>query len=192
MNSMKTKRILEEIVEMYKVKKKLRYFVYIIMLGASVENFKNAEVYTIIIGNRKSVLVRMKDVKKKLGIKSISDLERKEIHDIYDTKNPTKEQIRKYKRSEKELDKNSNCSFKYVRSDLMSIIIKISRGEKKGGKGIDGFRLRLGFKEHDIIITKEDSIISKIMKIFAKENIKLHHSVLNYYIDFCISVSIDW
>ena len=30
------------------------------------------------------------------------------------------------------------------------------------------FRAALGLKEHDIIITEEESIISKIMKVFAK------------------------
>ena len=73
----------------------------------------------------------MKDVKKGLVIKNMSDLARKEVHVIYDTKNPTKKQIRKYKTSEKELDKNSNFSFEYVRSDLMSRIIKRCRGKKK-------------------------------------------------------------
>ena len=35
-----------------------------------------------------------------LGIKKISDLVRKKIHGSLETKNPTKEQIRKYKRAE--------------------------------------------------------------------------------------------
>ena len=51
-------------------------------------------------------------------------------------------------------------------------------------------------KEHDIIITKEDSVILKIMKVFAKEKMKLQHSVLNYYIDvyfpkYRLAVEID-
>ena len=50
---------------------------------------------------------------------------------MFQSKNPTEEQIRKYKRSEKELDKKSNSSFKYVCSDLMSKIIKSCRGVKK-------------------------------------------------------------
>ena len=31
------------------------------------------------------------------------------------------------------------------------------------------FRSKLGFKQHDIIMTKEQSILTKIMKVFAKE-----------------------
>ena len=56
---------------------------------------------------------------------------RKEIHDIFRTKNPTKDQIKKYKRRERDLDPNSTATFVYVRSDLMSRIIKNCRGEKK-------------------------------------------------------------
>ena len=68
-----------------------------------------------------------------LRIKNISDLVRKEIHGPLETKNPTKEQIRKYKRAEKEINKKSkyNSKFKYVRSDLISKIIKNYRGVKK-------------------------------------------------------------
>ena len=34
---------------------------------------------------------------------------RKEIHDIFRTKNPTKDQIKKYKRRERDLDPNSTA-----------------------------------------------------------------------------------
>ena len=54
----------------------------------------------------------------------MSDLVRKEIRGIFRTKNPTKDQIRKYKRLEKELDLNSTATFEYVRIDLMSRITK--------------------------------------------------------------------
>ena len=46
------------------------------MLHTSVEYYKNAEVCRITIGNRKLFWVRMKDVKKGLGIKNMSDLVR--------------------------------------------------------------------------------------------------------------------
>ena len=39
----------------------------------------------------------MKDSGSGMGVKSISDLVLKEIHDILKTKNPTKEQINEYK-----------------------------------------------------------------------------------------------
>ena len=66
----------------------------------------------------------MCDVQEGIGVKNMPDLVRKEIQSIFRTKNPTKDQIRKNKRLEKELDHNSTATFVYVRSDLMSKIIK--------------------------------------------------------------------
>ena len=43
----------------------------------------------------------MIDVQKRLGVKDMSDLVREEIHSIFTTKNPKKEQIRKKKGLEK-------------------------------------------------------------------------------------------
>ena len=71
------------------------------------------------------------DVQERIGVKNMSDLVRKEIWGIFRTKNPTKDQIRKYKRCEKELDHNPTATFVYVHSDLMSKIIKNCSGEKK-------------------------------------------------------------
>ena len=61
-------------------------------------------------------------------------LGRKEILDVFETKNSRKDQTTKQKRREKELDNNSNSTFRYVSSDLMSRIIKSFRGEKKRQK----------------------------------------------------------
>ena len=66
----------------------------------------------------------------------MSDLVRREIRGIFRFKNPTKDQIRKYKGREKELDHNSTASFVYVCSDLISKVIKNCRGEKKEAKKI--------------------------------------------------------
>ena len=41
-----------------------------------------------------------------VGVKNISDLVLKEIYGIYETKNLTKEQIKKYKMTEREFLKN--------------------------------------------------------------------------------------
>ena len=63
----------------------------------------------------------MIDVQNELHLKSISDLVTKKIYGIFETKNPTKKQIRKYKRSQKEIDRDPNSSpkIKYVRNDLI-------------------------------------------------------------------------
>ena len=44
----------------------------------------------------------------------------------------------------------------------------------------DNFRCKLGFKLHDIIMCKEESVTIKIIKVFSNEKILLQHSVLNF------------
>ena len=88
------------------------------MVDISVEKYTNAKVCTIKVSSKKIFWVRMYDVQEGIGVKNMSDLVRKEIRSIFRTKNPTKDQIRKYKRREKELDHNSTDTFVFVRSDL--------------------------------------------------------------------------
>ena len=83
----------------------------------------------------------MKYVGRGVGVKNISDLVLKEIYDVCETKNLTKEQINEYKMiereiyenfsnlSEDELNKKSNKDI-YVRNNVMTTIIKRCRGEK--------------------------------------------------------------
>ena len=104
----------------------------------------------------------MTDVQHRLGVKNMSHLVRKEIQGIWENKYPTEKHIKKYKRSEKELDTlstNSSPSIKYVCSDLMGKIIKNCHGVRHSNDGInkmekrnqrENFRILLGFKENDI------------------------------------------
>ena len=106
------------------------------MVDIRVEKYTNAKVCTIKVSSKKIFWVRMYDVQEGIGVKNMSDLVRKEIRGIFRSKNPIKDQIKKYKRREKELDHNSTATFVYVRSDLMSKIIKKCIGEKKEAKTI--------------------------------------------------------
>ena len=45
------------------------------------------------------------------------------------------------------------------------------------------FRTRLGFNQHDPIMTQEQSILSKYVTVFAVEEIILQHNVLGHRID---------
>ena len=45
------------------------------------------------------------------------------------------------------------------------------------------FRAILGFKEHDIMLTKEKSVLKSIMDAFERENMQTQYSVLGYKID---------
>ena len=67
------------------------------MVVITVQNYVDAEVYTITAGSRKLFWVKMIDVQKGLGIQNISDLVRKDIQDIYDTEDFKKTKKKIYK-----------------------------------------------------------------------------------------------
>ena len=60
------------------------------IVAITVQNDTDAEVHTITVENRELFWVKMIDVQKGLGIQNISDLVRKEIQGIYETKDFTK------------------------------------------------------------------------------------------------------
>ena len=84
----------------------------------------------------------MKDVGSSMGVKNIYDLVLKEIYGIYEKKELTKEEIKNYKitereiykkyvnLSEDELNEKSNKNV-YIKNTVMKNIIKHCRGEKK-------------------------------------------------------------
>ena len=84
----------------------------------------------------------MKNLENGLAGQNISDLVLKEISGIYRTKNLTKQQIKNYKITEKEIFKKydnlnkyelstNNNKEVYAKNDVMSTVIKRCRGEKK-------------------------------------------------------------
>ena len=76
--------------------------------------------------------------------------------------------------------------YTYVLNYLMLRVTKNCRGEKgRGGKKIDDFRSKLGFKLLDIIMSKEKSVTTKIIKAFRNKKTLQQHSILTYQIDLC-------
>ena len=58
------------------------------------------------------------------------------------------------------------------------------------------FRTRLGFKQYDVILTKEQSVLIKIMSSFEGENMQTQYNVLSYRIglyfyDYNLAIEID-
>ena len=45
--------------------------------------------------------------------------------------------------------------------------------------------MRLGFKQYDVMLTKEQSVLTKIKTSFEGENMQTQYSVLGYRIDLC-------
>ena len=48
------------------------------------------------------------------------------------------------------------------------------------------FRTRLGFKQYDVILTKQQSVLTKIISLFEGENMQTQYNFLNYRIDYNI------
>ena len=63
----------------------------------SAEEYKNVDVHILKIKKTCEIWPSMKGAGNGMGVKNISGLVLKEIYDIYETKNPTKEQINEYK-----------------------------------------------------------------------------------------------
>ena len=87
----------------------------------------------------------MKNAEDRLGVQSIFDLVLKEVYGIYKTKDLTKEQIKKYKMTEREIfekyvklsenELNTKTSKEvYAKNDVMTTVIKCCRGKKKKKK----------------------------------------------------------
>ena len=49
------------------------------------------------------------------------------------------------------------------------------------------FRTKLGFKQYEIILTKEHSVLLKIMNSFEGENMPGQYNVLGYRSDLCLN-----
>ena len=112
------------------------------MYVISVEGYKNAGVHCLRIKKTGELWVNMKNVGDGLGVTNISNLVLKEIKDIYEKKELTKEEIKNHKMTERkinekfanlnedELNEMSNKNI-YVENNMMTNIIKHCRGEKK-------------------------------------------------------------
>ena len=78
----------------------LSFFVYKMYL-ISPKGYENAGIRLLIEKKTGIIWASMKIVQEGLGVQNISDLVLKEIYGISQTKNPTKDQIRKYKMTER-------------------------------------------------------------------------------------------
>ena len=124
-----------------------------------------------IIDEEQKLWLRNKDIGEKLGVENIYDLVGKEIKDRFKTNSPTKQQIRECKRHGSELINVEK--YRYTYEEIIIPIIMSCR------VSTPKFRSKLGFKQHDIMLCKEQSMLTKI-KIFSSEKILLQNSVLSY------------
>ena len=108
----------------------------------SAQGYTNASVNILKIRKTGEIWVSMKNIGDGLGVTNISDLVLKEIYGIYEKRKLTKEEIKCFKMTEREIFKKfdnlnedelntkSNKSV-YVKNIILTNIIKHCRGEKK-------------------------------------------------------------
>ena len=143
----------------------------------------------------------MRDVEKGLGLKCLRSLVSQEINGT------GCDDCKKYKRSLQELTGNmdDNMQDKYIRNDIAEKKIKNCRGVRRTKDNSSksnrerqrqNFRLLLGFTEHDIFLSKEQSVLNKLLETLSREEISLQHFVLGYkinayFVKYRIGVEID-
>ena len=168
---MKTIKILEKIMEMHKIFKIIVFRMYKI-LNISAETYAKNSILKI-IDKEKMLWLRNKDMGEKLGVKSIYDLIDKKIKRRYKSRNLTNEQNRENKRYGSELFDGE----KFMQTHENIIMSTIMHCRVSTIEAIE-FKTRLRFNQHDLIMRKEQSVLTTIRKVFANEEILLQHSVL--------------
>ena len=152
------------------------------LVDISAETWNKAEVSVISIHENyvnKTVLLLLciYDVRKRWGGKNLNDLIDKESKGKYGATNISdlkKQQIRKYKIDSARLIKNSKHSI-YISEDiLIPIIMQSGLSDLKPIK----FRSDLGLNQVNLILKKEQSVETPLLKSFSAEKIKLGHKEL--------------
>ena len=127
------------------------------MVDISAETLAKNCIHTIsqLKRGKESILrLRIKDIGRELDVKNIFDLVHKEIKGKFETNYPTEQEIRKYKRHGSEFIKD--IKFTYAHECIIILIIMDCRVATP--KSIE-FRSKLGFNQHDITLTKEQSYL---------------------------------
>ena len=125
---------------MYRLEKIIFFVVHYKIVFITADNYADAGVHTKTVKNKELFRVKMIEAQNGLGLKNISDLLRKEMYGIFETKNITKEQKKKYIKTKNEISnklKNDHYNYKYVKSDLMEKVTKNCRVVKKCSDGVN-------------------------------------------------------
>ena len=155
------------------------------MVNIRVETFAKCCIYNLIDKEK------MFWLGENLNVKNICHLVDKEIKGKFNTNNPTKQQIRKFKRHGSKLV--INAKFIYAHEDIITPIILHCRVSTP--KAIE-FRSKLGFDQYNIILTKKQSVSISLIDAFEGENMQFQYSVLGYRInlyfhDYKLRLKID-
>ena len=149
------------------------------MFKVTAETFAKNCVHTIKANetDHKSVLwIKMIDIQKKLDVKNIYDLVDKEIKGKCKTNDVTDERSKKYKTHGSELIDGEK--FMYAHEGAIIPVVMHCRTPESCT-----FKRNLGFKLHDVINCKEQTVLESIKNAFEGENIQTQYTVIGYRID---------
>ena len=149
------------------------------MFKVIAETFAKNRFHTMNLNktDNKSVLwIKMIDTQKKLDVKNTHDLVDKEIKGKFKTNNPADEQIKKHKKHGSELIDGEK--FRYAHEGIIIPVIMHCRTPE-----LFKFKRSLGFKLHDVITCKEQTVLGSVKYAFEGKNMQTQFSVLGYKID---------
>ena len=118
----------------------------------------------------------MIDIQKKFDVKNIHDLVDKEIKGKFKTNNLTDERIKKYKIHGSELIDGEK--FMCAHEGVIIPVIMHCRTPKSCK-----FKRNVGFKLHDVINSKEQTVLESLKAAFEEGNIQTQYTVTGYRID---------
>ena len=134
------------------------------MVNISKETYENNGIQ-VITDKFGKLWLNERHVQQKLGLKKLPAL--------------TNQYPKEYKKQRSELNESTNQpNRRFIHVDLALKIIMNSRTDESCK-----FKKHLGFTLHDVINTKEQSVISAIKDAFEGENMQTQYSVLSYRID---------
>ena len=135
------------------------------MVSINKETYENDNIETIVDGNN-VLWLNEKHIEEKLGHKNLADITNK-----YD-------QMYKSHRHELLNNPKKQSNRRFLRSDLALKIIMNCRTDESCD-----LKKNLGFKLHDVMNTKEQTVLESIKDAFEGEDMQTQYSVLGYRID---------
>ena len=134
------------------------------MANITKETYENNGI-EVITDEFDKLWLNERHIQKQLGLKNLPALSNK-----YD---------KEYKKQRSELNESTNQpNRRFIHVDLALKVIMNSRTDESCK-----FKRNLGFTLHDVINTKEQTVISAIKDAFEGENMETQYSVLRYRID---------
>ena len=140
------------------------------MAAITKETYENNGI-EVITDNFNNLWLNERHVEKQLGLTNLPALTNKYVKKY----NGYKE----YKKQRYELNESTNQpNRRFIHADLALKIIMNCRTDESCN-----LKSNLGFTLHDVVNTKEQSVINSIKSTFERENMQTQHSVLSYRID---------